>query len=921
MSPRLAASEAPWPTGTPLGGIEDFWSVHDRSLHTVHDRALEALRNHPELGPLLRRSSPETITEQRAAWQATLVEARSGSWQPFATYLRTRGATYAELGLSFEASSALIHELDRHLLPEIIKTFSSDPGRLAAAIQAMNDLSRRAVRVIAEAYLESKEAELYAREEDLATTLDSIGDGVVVTDAAGHVVRMNPVAERLTGFLLDDCAGRPLDEIFRIENEDTGAVVESPVPRVLREGIVVGLANHTVLLGPDGIRRPIADSGAPIRNKRGEIRGVVLVFRDVTDERRAEEALRHWERIFQHANWGVALADVKDVKFQAVNPAYAAMHGYTVEELVGAPVSILWASGTKADMERHTHETHDHGHLVAETTHLRKDGTTLPVEVVATIIKDKSGQVAWFVANVQDISERKRLQQSRLHAIELEARSRRIEEANRLKSEFLANMSHELRTPLNSIIGFTELLYDEHVGSVGPKQKEFLEDILTGGRHLLRLINDVLDLAKVEAGKMEFRPEPVELTRLVATVVQSLRSTAIEKHLDIRIAVDTSIVDVVIDPGRFKQILYNYLSNALKFTPDAGRVSVRVLPEGDECFRLEVEDSGAGIADDQVGRLFVAFQQLETSAAKRHGGTGLGLALTRRLAEAQGGTVGVQRAEGGGSIFFAVLPRRHVAKAQALGPFARSPNVTILLLVEPHQGTREAIGGGLMDAGYEVHAVPTVSLATRAWGEQGYDAIVLALDEGGEAIDTFLELVQRKSGSKPTPVVGIGSLPSARESKVAEQLAKPVVTSTLIAALERAGSPAPHHRPVLVVDDDTGSLRLMEATLANLGYEAICFTDAREALLALQRLRPAAVVIDIIMPNMDGLAFLERFRATEPNRQVPVMFWTVKDLSAEERVSLQSAVDVVVQKGVGDGSRLSAALQAFLPARGRQGAA
>src|SRR5207244_11488874 len=125
--------------------------------------------------------------------------------------------------------------------------------------------------------------------------------------------------------------------------------------------------------------------------------------------RRAEDALRHWERVFQHANWGVALADVKDVRFHAVNPAYASMHGYTVEELVGAPVSTLWTPSTRADMERHARETHDHGHLVAETTHKRKDGTTLPVEIVATTIKDASGQIAWFVANVKDVAEQNRL--------------------------------------------------------------------------------------------------------------------------------------------------------------------------------------------------------------------------------------------------------------------------------------------------------------------------------------------------------------------------------------------------------------------------------------------------------------------------------------------------------------------------------
>jgi CheY-like chemotaxis protein len=171
---------------------------------------------------------------------------------------------------------------------------------------------------------------------------------------------------------------------------------------------------------------------------------------------------------------------------------------------------------------------------------------------------------------------------------------------------------------------------------------------------------------------------------------------------------------------------------------------------------------------------------------------------------------------------------------------------------------------------------------------------------------------------RATPVVGVGDATPARGALVAERITKPVVASALVAALERAGSPPPRHRPVLVVDDDTGSLRLMEATLSNLGYEAVCFTDAHQALRALQRLRPAAVIIDVIMPDMDGLEFLERFRATEQNTKVPVMFWTVKDLSADERLSLQATVDLVVQKGAGDGSRLSAALQAFLPASAGQ---
>jgi PAS domain S-box-containing protein len=903
--------DAAWTDAGLRDGVNDFWREYERCCRQVNTSVFESLVNRPQPGS---GDSLDPLPVQRADWENALRSAQRGDWRHYSAWLRRHGARYGELGLGLHASGLVMRELGLQLLPSLVAAYGAQPTRLAAAVQAMNDFTHHGVRVIAEAYLERKESELQAREDDLSTTLDSIGDAVVVTDADGRVVRMNPVAERLTGFGIADCRGGPLADVFRIEHEATGDVVESPVRRVLQEGVVVGLANHTVLVARDGTRRPIADSGAPVRNADGDIRGIVLVFRDVTEERRAEETLRHWERVFQHATWGVALADVKEVRFRAVNPAYAAMHGYTVEELVGAPVSTLWAPSTKADMERHAHETRDHGHLVAETTHVRKDGTTLPVEVVAATIKDASGKVAWFVANVQDISERKRLQQSRFRAVELEARNTRIEEANRMKSEFLANMSHELRTPLNSIIGFTELLHDEQVGAVSAKQKEFLDDILSGGRHLLRLINDVLDLAKVEAGKMEFRPEPVDLGRLVATVVQSLRAPAIEKHLNVVVAIDPSLSRVVLDPGRFKQVLYNYLSNALKFTPDGGRVAIRLTPEADDRFVLEVEDSGPGIPAEQVPRLFVAFQQLESATTKRVGGTGLGLALTRRLAEAQGGTVGIRPAEGGGSVFFAVLPQRHVGPTQPFERRTSGPSLARVLVVEPEQTSREAMAGALMDAGYDVEAASSLARAARPVRERAHDAIVLDLEEDHADVRAYLQLVPRTDGDKQISLVGVGPLASRGSLPVAEVVSRPVAAETLLAALGRAGCPSPGSRAVLVVDDDASSLRLMEATLANLGYAAVCCSDAHEALRVLQRLRPAAVIVDIIMPDLDGLAFLARFRASERNRSVPVMFWTVKDLTAEERSSLRSSVDLVVQKGIGDGSRLSAALQEFLPA-------
>jgi len=223
-----------------------------------------------------------------------------------------------------------------------------------------------------------------------------------------------------------------------------------------------------------------------------------------------------------------------------------------------------------------------------------------------------------------------------------------------VKSEFLASMSHELRTPLNAIIGFAEVLSDDATDPLPPQKREFVDDILNAGRHLLRLISDVLDLAKVESGRMELTPSRVDLVALVGEVRHTLRLDAQERQ--IRVESELTIREAVIDPDRVKQILYNYLSNALKFTGPGGQVTIRLLPEGETQFRLEVEDTGIGIAEADFHKLFNNFQQLDSGSAKLYGGTGLGLALTKRLAEAMGGSVYVRSERGVGSVFQAILP-------------------------------------------------------------------------------------------------------------------------------------------------------------------------------------------------------------------------------------------------------------------------
>jgi signal transduction histidine kinase len=261
-----------------------------------------------------------------------------------------------------------------------------------------------------------------------------------------------------------------------------------------------------------------------------------------------------------------------------------------------------------------------------------------------------------FGAEKQRLEDTQRAVLNILEDLDTEKRS--AQEANRMKSEFLANMSHELRTPLNAIMGFAKLMVHGKVGPVSAQQQEFLGDILKSSNHLLQLINDVLDLAKVEAGRMEFHPEPIDLAQLVGEVRDILRAVAAGKQIRIDTTIDSTCGGLELDPGKLKQVLYNYLSNALKFTPDSGRVFIRVRPEGLDSFRVEVEDTGIGIRPEDVRNLFTEFRQLDSSASKKYQGTGLGLALTRRITEAQGGRVGVHSLVGKGSTFFVVLPRR-----------------------------------------------------------------------------------------------------------------------------------------------------------------------------------------------------------------------------------------------------------------------
>ena len=790
--------EAAWFSAAERSSVRDFWRVYEGCYDDMQRETMPAIEAHPTFGPLIRSMSKEQMEAQNIQSRQVLRRAlEDGEWAPYTAQLTAQGIFYARLGVGFREWYDVVRLVVRCLVPRIIDAYLGEPARLASAVQAMQDFLDRAMAVIGEAYITTKETALRQSEQNLAITLDSIGDAVIATDTAGRIERMNPVAERLTGWTRAEGAGRQLSEVFRIENEDTGEAAASPVDRVIEEGVVVGLANHTALVARDGVRRPIADSAAPIRTAAGELRGVVLVFRDMSAERAAE---------IERAEGQTRLA---------------------------------------------AHEAE---------------------------------------AAAQDL------------------RSRRIQEANRLKSEFLANMSHELRTPLNAIIGFSELLHDGRVGPVAPKQEEFLGHILSSGRHLLKLINDVLDLSKVEAGKLEFHPEPVELERVIFEVSSILKGTAATRRVVVETSVSPEIGQVVIDSARLKQLLYNYLSNALKFSPEGGSVTVRVTPEGAEAFRIQVEDTGIGVSAQDQKRLFVEFQQLDAGAAKKHGGTGLGLALTKRLVEAQGGSVGVDSEPGRGSRFYAVLPRRPsagldaaIARRTSPAPPAARPGAPTVLVVEDDPQDQQTVALALAAAGYAVELASTGARAIELACLHRYDAITLDLilpDMGGLEVLRAVRL-GGKNAQVPVVIITLVAENVTAGFAVSDVLEKPLDSSALLGALRRSNVVPESPGMVLVVDDDPAALALMAETLERLHYRPACYSDGAAALLGVSTHIPDAIILDLLMPGLDGFEFLGRLRASPLHSKIPVLIWTVKDLAPDELQRLRASAQAIVQKGNG----------------------
>jgi PAS domain S-box-containing protein len=512
-------------------------------------------------------------------------------------------------------------------------------------------------------------ATLQVSEEKLAVTLNSIGDAVMATDADGNITLLNPMAEKLTGWKKEEAAGKPVEEVFRIINEKTRRPSIIPIRETLKNGTTQGLANHIILLSRNGGECHIDDSCAPIRELDGRVVGAVLVFRDVTERWAGEEQIRilneQQNTILDASPIMICYKD-KENRFIRVNETFARENSKPKKEIEG---KSCWDLFPKESADKYWQDD-----IEVISTGLSKLNIIEPMETSSgtkTIQSDKipyrdsKGTIIGVIVFTRDVTAIRKIEKEMEKSNrELMVLTTELKRVARAKSEFLANMSHELRTPLNTINGFSEVLYDEIFGPLNEKQKKYVNSVLTSGKHLLLLINQILDTAKVESGKMKLTLTKLPMKGLLKEISNLVMDMAKKKRLHMSIEIAEDLPEIEADELKVKQIVYNLLSNVVKFTPEGGSIGMRAKRTGSDV-DIEVWDTGIGIAPENMEKIFEGFFRANSPNSQLTEGTGLGLPLSKKLVELHGGNLSVKSPgmDKGTSVRFTlpIVPREAVA--------------------------------------------------------------------------------------------------------------------------------------------------------------------------------------------------------------------------------------------------------------------
>jgi PAS domain S-box-containing protein len=495
------------------------------------------------------------------------------------------------------------------------------------------------------------------------TMLASIGDAVIATDIEALITFINPTAEKLTGWTQQQVMGKPLHEVFNIVNEETRKTVESPVTKAIRMGTIVGLANHTLLIGKDGTERAIDDSAAPMRDERnGNIIGVVMVFHDITERRRLEYLMEvsevRYRRLFEAAHDGILILDAKHRKITDVNPFLLDLLDYPREHFLGKELWEIGMFRDKDESQAAMEELHEKGSVRFEDKPLQdRNGRRHAVEIVANVYQEDHQPV--IQCNIRDISERKRFADERdAHLINEQSLRLEAEGANRAKDMFLATLSHEMRTPLNAIVGWMSILRKP-----SRKVEELEEGLSVIDRNInaqVQLIEDVLDVSRIVSGKVRLEMRPCDLAEVIKAGIDVVRPAAEARGVTLDVKIDPSASRTTCDSTRIQQVIWNLLSNAIKFTPKGGKVSVALSREQSDV-RIQVSDNGQGMSPELLPYVFDRFRQADSSTRRKFGGLGLGLSIVKHLVEMHGGTVEAHSdGEGKGSRFTIRLPLKAV---------------------------------------------------------------------------------------------------------------------------------------------------------------------------------------------------------------------------------------------------------------------
>jgi PAS domain S-box-containing protein len=861
------------------------------------------------------------VVEQITGWPAALALGES-FWRVFVR--EGRPAIYAERnpidlmieqGITAEvATQVTAVARDGRRLPVEVRAALTmgDDGAVRGMVVVLRDMSRLL------------HAEGQANQ--LAAIVESSQDAIVGKTLAGTITSWNAAATALFGYRADEAIGRPVQMLIPPDRADEEMAILTRLARGERVP-----AFDTLRLAKDGSLREVSVTISPVRDAAGRIAGASKIARDISAQRSAENARRQSE---DRLRFTLEAAQIGDWEIDL--DTGASQRSLRHDRCFGYDrLQPEWSLET---LVRHVHPQ-DRASLVAAfdeatmqgrdwTTQCRviwPDGSLHWISLHGSVLRE-DGRARRVLGIVTDITDQKLAEQARLTAMRLEAENRQVLEASRTKSLFLANMSHELRTPLNAIIGFADLLRTGAVPPDSPKQALFLGHVANSGRHLLQLINEVLDLSKVEAGKFEFFPEPVDPAAMVGEVIDGLHPALVQKSIAVAVQIDAALGPLVIDRARLKQVLYNYLSNAIKFSPPGAEVALRMRAVGERQFRLEVEDHGIGIAKSQQPLLFTEFQQLDASLTKQHQGTGLGLALVRRLVQAQGGRVGLRSDTGQGALFYAELDRVHTVHGAAPAQAATGGEGRVLV-IEPDLLLQSRLERGLHRAGFEVDAAGTGEQALSLAGSLVYEALTLRLRWAEHCGLDLLARIRQGGPNRAAPVLGMSVPVAGRGSDawagrnalfaVADVLGKPLLADEVAAAMARfrrsSGPPA----RVMVIDDDPLARQLMHEALVRLGIEAQALADGASALVALgapEGPAPDAIILDLMMPGMDGFGVLDALQRLPQAAAIPVYIWTSMILTEEEYASLARTAWAIVSKGGGELETMLETLGRWRPA-------